>query len=107
MKLDEIQAVFDLALPIFRKYAPNADINFSSGPAPLSIQDFLLSCISDEDRAALKAAGWKTNGTVAWFYERRPEQLADNLAVPAPPAARSKPLNLLEKTQSQDSPVRP
>ena len=100
MKFDELQTVIAVALPIFRKYAPNADITFSSGPAPLNIQDFLLSCMAEDDRAALKAAGWKTNGTVAWFYETQREPLADKLAVPAPPTSRREPLNLLDKTQS-------
>lgn len=100
MRFDELQTVIAVALPILRKYAPNADITFSSGPAPLNIQDFLLSCMSEEDRAALKAAGWKTNGTVTWFYEMQREALADNPAVPAPATSRREPMNLLAKTQS-------
>ncbi|MBK4736157.1 hypothetical protein [Noviherbaspirillum pedocola] len=69
MTLTELESVIAAAAPIFRKYTPNPTIAFSSGPAPLNLQDFLLSTMSAEDRKKLLELGWKTNGKIAWFYE--------------------------------------
>jgi hypothetical protein len=69
MTLSELETIIAAAAPIFRKYTPNPTIAFSSGPAPLNLQDFLLSTMSAEDRAKLHELGWKTNGKIAWFYE--------------------------------------
>ena len=69
MTLSELENVLAAAAPIFRKYSPNPTVVFSSGPAPINLQDFLFSAMSDEDRRKLITLGWKTNGKVAWFYE--------------------------------------
>jgi hypothetical protein len=71
MTLTELETAIAVALPIFKKYSPNPAVVLSSGPAPISLQDFLFSAMSESDRSALKAAGWKTNGFIAWYYQKQ------------------------------------
>jgi hypothetical protein len=71
MTLTELETAIAVALPIFRKYSPDPAVVLSSGPAPISLQDFLFSAMSESDRSALKAAGWKTNGFIAWYYQTK------------------------------------
>jgi hypothetical protein len=80
MNLNELETVMATAFPIFRKYSPNPLVVLSSGPAPISLQDFLFSAMSEVDRNALKAAGWKTNGFIAWYYQ--PASNEDSHAAP-------------------------
>lgn len=89
MTLTELEAVIAAAAPIFRKYTPNPTITFSSGPAPLNLQDFLLSTMSAEDRAKLVELGWKTNGKIAWFYEGEQEKSGAIPGTVAPAAHRT------------------
>jgi hypothetical protein len=69
MNLNELETAITTAFPIFKKYSPNPSVILSSGPAPISLQDFLFTAMSETDRNALKAAGWRTNGYVAWYYQ--------------------------------------
>jgi len=69
MPLTELEIAISAALPIFTKYSPNPSVVLSSGPAPISLQDFLFSAMSESDRNTLKAAGWRTNGFIAWYYQ--------------------------------------
>lgn len=69
MNLNELESAVATAFPIFKKYSPNPAVTLSSGPAPICLQDFLFTAMSESDRNALKAAGWRTNGYVAWYYQ--------------------------------------
>jgi hypothetical protein len=69
MTLTELETAIAVALPIFKKYSPDPAVVLSSGPAPISLQDFLFSAMSESDRSVLKAAGWRTNGFIAWYYQ--------------------------------------
>jgi hypothetical protein len=69
MNLSELETAVATAFPIFKKYSPNPSVTLSSGPTPISLQDFLFTAMSESDRNALKAAGWRTNGYVAWYYQ--------------------------------------
>ncbi len=93
MKFTQLELVIAASFPIFRKYASNPTITFSSGRYPLNLQDYLFTTMTQEDRATLKAAGWQTNGAAAWFYESPPVEVVgpapdENTETPEAIAAR-------------------
>lgn len=75
MKFTQLESIIATAFPIFRKYASDPTITFSSGRYPLNLQDYLFTAMTQEDRTTLKAAGWQTNGAAAWFYEPPPAEV--------------------------------